>query len=101
MPTYEYECNNGHTFEVFQRITDEPLKRCKVCRAGAKRLISAANFILKGGGWYADGYSSGNGKRQGGGGEAAGGPSDAAKSESKSKSDSKTSTSSKAGSEAS
>ena len=58
MPTYEYECTKGHTFEVVQRITDEPLKRCKVCRAKAQRLISASNFILKGGGWYSDGYSS-------------------------------------------
>jgi putative FmdB family regulatory protein len=58
MPTYEYECTNGHTFEVVQRITADPLKRCKVCRAKATRLISAANFILKGGGWYSDGYSS-------------------------------------------
>ncbi len=58
MPTYEYECTNGHSFEVVQRITEDPLKRCKVCRAKAQRLISASNFILKGGGWYSDGYSS-------------------------------------------
>ncbi len=58
MPTYEYECTNGHTFEVVQRITEDALKRCKVCRAKAQRLISASNFILKGGGWYSDGYSS-------------------------------------------
>lgn len=57
MPTYEYECTNGHTFEVVQRMTDEPLKRCKKCRAKAQRLISAPSFILKGGGWYSDGYS--------------------------------------------
>ncbi|MBW2280255.1 MAG: zinc ribbon domain-containing protein [Deltaproteobacteria bacterium] len=62
MPTYEYECTQGHTFEVVQRITADPLKRCKVCRAKAKRLISSANFILKGGGWYSDGYSSGGPK---------------------------------------
>ncbi len=59
MPTYEYECTKGHTFEVVQRITEEPLKRCKICRAKAQRLISAPRFILKGGGWYSDGYSSG------------------------------------------
>lgn len=61
MPTYEYECTKGHTFEVVQRITEEPLTRCQVCKAKAKRLISSANFILKGGGWYSDGYSSGKG----------------------------------------
>ena len=58
MPTYEYECTNGHTFEVVQRITAEPLKRCTVCRSKVTRLISATNFILKGRGWYSDGYSS-------------------------------------------
>jgi putative FmdB family regulatory protein len=58
MPTYEYECSKGHTFEVEQSINDEPLKRCKVCRAKVHRLISASHFILKGSGWYADGYGS-------------------------------------------
>jgi putative FmdB family regulatory protein len=58
MPTYEYECTNGHHFEVEQSIKDAPLKRCKVCRAKVQRLISASNFILKGSGWYADGYGS-------------------------------------------
>ena len=58
MPTYEYECSNGHHFEVEQSIKDPALKRCKVCRAKAHRLISASHFILKGSGWYADGYGS-------------------------------------------
>jgi len=58
MPTYEYECSKGHVFEVEQSITAEPLKRCKVCRAKVHRLISASHFILKGSGWYADGYGS-------------------------------------------
>ncbi len=60
MPTYEYECNNGHLFEVEQRISDDPLERCQQCRAKARRLISATSFILKGGGWYSDGYSGGS-----------------------------------------
>ncbi len=66
MPTYEYECTNGHRFEVVQRITEDPLKRCKVCRSKVRRLISASAFILKGGGWYSDGYSSspGNGSKE-------------------------------------
>ena len=62
MPTYEYECAEGHTFEVVQRITEDPLTHCQVCKAKAKRLISSANFILKGGGWYSDGYSRGQKK---------------------------------------
>jgi putative FmdB family regulatory protein len=62
MPTYEYECTKGHTFEVVQRITEDSLTHCQVCRAKAKRVISSANFILKGGGWYSDGYASGKKK---------------------------------------
>ena len=58
MPTYEYECTKGHHFETTQRITDPPLQRCEICRSKVRRLISATNFILKGGGWYGDGYSS-------------------------------------------
>ena len=63
MPTYEYECSKGHQFEVEQSINDAPLQRCKICRAKVHRLISASHFILKGGGWYADGYGS---KKSGG-----------------------------------
>ena len=70
MPTYEYECSKGHTFEVVQRITAEPLKRCKICRSKAQRLIQASNFILKGGGWYSDGYGSAKASSSKGGGDA-------------------------------
>lgn len=58
MPTYEYECSKGHRFEVEQSINDPALKRCRVCRSKVQRLISASAFILKGGGWYSDGYGS-------------------------------------------
>ncbi|MCC6640402.1 MAG: zinc ribbon domain-containing protein [Deltaproteobacteria bacterium] len=64
MPTYEYRCEKcGHEFEREQRITEEPVKKCPSCRAPrAKRLISATSFVLKGGGWYSDLYSSAKGK---------------------------------------
>jgi putative FmdB family regulatory protein len=60
MPVYEYACEKcGHEFEVSQRITDEPIKTCPVCRARkVKRLISQTSFVLKGSGWYSDLYSS-------------------------------------------
>jgi len=58
MPTYEYECTKGHQFEVEQSMHDPALKRCRICRSKAQRLISASSFILKGGGWYSDGYGS-------------------------------------------
>ncbi|MCS6800075.1 MAG: zinc ribbon domain-containing protein [Myxococcota bacterium] len=60
MPTYEYGCDAcGGRFEREQRIVDPPLRDCPLCGASqARRLISQGNFILKGGGWYADLYSS-------------------------------------------
>ncbi len=67
MPVYEYACTKcGHEFEAAQRITDEPIKTCPVCRARkVKRLISQTSFVLKGGGWYSDLYaSSGKGKEK-------------------------------------
>ena len=66
MPTYDYECSKGHQFEAQQPITDEPLERCTICGAKAHRLISATNFILKGSGWYSDGYSSSSGEKKAG-----------------------------------
>ena len=60
MPTYDYQCQKcGFEFEREQRITEDAIKTCPKCKARkAKRLLSAPNFILKGGGWYADGYGS-------------------------------------------
>lgn len=65
MPTYEYRCDKcGHEFEREQRITEDPIKSCPKCRAQkARRLISVTSFVLKGGGWYSDLYSSGGGKK--------------------------------------
>jgi putative FmdB family regulatory protein len=69
MPTYEYGCSEcGHEWEEIQRITAPSLEVCPKCgKTSAHRLISAGTgFILKGGGWYSDLYSSSNGaKKQG------------------------------------
>ena len=59
--TYEYVCTAcGHGWEAEQAISASPLKTCPQCGTDhAKRQISGgAGFILKGGGWYADGYGS-------------------------------------------
>lgn len=59
--TYEYVCQEcRHQWEAEQSIKEKPLKSCPSCGAeAAKRLISGGTgFLLKGGGWYADGYGS-------------------------------------------
>jgi putative FmdB family regulatory protein len=61
VPTYDYICTKcHHSWELEQRIVEDPVRKCPKCRANtAKRQISSgAGFILKGGGWYADGYGS-------------------------------------------
>jgi putative FmdB family regulatory protein len=60
MPTYEYRCDAcGHTFEIEQRITEDRLSKCPKCKKQKLvRLVGTGNFILKGGGWYADLYAS-------------------------------------------
>ena len=54
MPIYEYQCEAcGYKFEKLQKISDDPLKVCPSCGASKlSKLVSAAAFRLKGGGWY-------------------------------------------------
>lgn len=55
MPIYEYQCSScHHTFDVIQKMSDEPVNVCPECsRETAVKLVSAAGFQLKGTGWYA------------------------------------------------
>ena len=62
MPTYEYGCESCGTFEVTQRITDKPLRRCPTCKGKVAKLISSTSFQLKGSGWYVTDYA---GKKDG------------------------------------
>jgi len=75
MPTYDYQCGKcGFEFERQQRITEDPIKTCPECKSRkAKRLLSASRFILKGSGWYADGYGSSAPDSSGSGGESGSG----------------------------
>lgn len=53
MPTYEYRCPQGHKFDLFQRISDEPGANCPECGEAAERHISGgAGFLFKGDGFY-------------------------------------------------
>ena len=64
MPFYEYQCSNcGHEEEVLQKISDKPLKKCPACgKSTMQKLVSAAAFRLKGGGWYETDFKAGPGK---------------------------------------
>lgn len=60
MPTYEYECLRcGHRFDLFQKISEPPRKRCPKCRGKIQRRIgTGAGVIFKGPGFYATDYRS-------------------------------------------
>lgn len=57
MPIYEYQCQKCGTFEVTQRITENPLGKCPTCKGKVKKLISNTSFQLKGTGWYVTDYA--------------------------------------------
>ena len=66
MPTYEYECRKGHSFEKFQKMTDKPRARCPVCGEPATRKISGgAGLVFRGSGFYITDYGKdGKGPRK-------------------------------------
>ncbi len=84
MPIYEYECREcGHVFDALQKMSDNVLRDCPDCgKPELRKLLSAPNFRLKGGGWYetdfkdknkrnlADGGDSGKAKTTSGNGES-------------------------------
>ena len=66
MPIYEYRCQKcGEQFEVIQKFSDRPLRRCRSCKGKLEKLISRSSFSLKGGGWYAEGYGGAKSRRSG------------------------------------
>lgn len=63
MPIYEYKCLKCNLqFEILQKISDAPLKKCEECGGDVKKQISAPAFRLKGSGWYETDYKTGNKK---------------------------------------
>ena len=70
MPIYEYRCPNGHTFELFQKMSDAPAETCPTCGAGpVEKLLFPVAVHFKGSGFYSTDY--GRGKRKPKDGEAA------------------------------
>ncbi len=68
MPFYEYRCGScGHEFEAMQKISDAPLTDCPACaKSELVKLVSAAGFRLKGGGWYETDFKGGAKKKDSG-----------------------------------
>ena len=64
MPIYEYRCAGcGYEMDKLQKISDPPLTDCPACgRSALQKLVSAAGFRLKGGGWYETDFKSGKKK---------------------------------------
>jgi putative FmdB family regulatory protein len=60
MPTYDYRCPNGHTFEIFQRMSDPPPEACEVCNAApVERVLFPVAVHFKGSGFYSTDYGRG------------------------------------------
>jgi putative FmdB family regulatory protein len=64
MPTYEYRCTNGHTFEAIQSMSDDPLTKCEVCGAPVQRVLHAPAVQFKGSGFYNTDYGTRNRQRE-------------------------------------
>ena len=63
MPIYEYRCPNGHTFEIFQRMSDAPIEVCSVCGAGpVEKILFPVAVHFKGSGFYSTDYGRGSRK---------------------------------------
>src|SRR6202030_1314496 len=62
MPTYEYRCTKGHTFDVFQSMSDDPVSVCEVCGRPVVRVLHSPAVHFKGSGFYNTDY--GTKKRQ-------------------------------------
>jgi len=56
MPFYEYRCEKGHTFEVMQKMTDDPVTNCQTCDAKVQRVFHPVAVHFKGSGFYNTDY---------------------------------------------
>ena len=56
MPFYEYRCEKGHTFEVKQKMTDDPVTTCQTCDAKVQRVFHPVAVHFKGSGFYNTDY---------------------------------------------
>jgi putative FmdB family regulatory protein len=59
MPIYEYKCENGHVFDVMQKLSDDPLASCIECGAPVRKVLHPVNISFKGAGFYSTDYKGG------------------------------------------
>ena len=64
MPIYEYRCENGHLFEVMQKIADPPVTSCQTCEAPVERVFHPIAVHFKGSGFYNTDYGTAKRKRE-------------------------------------
>ena len=58
MPIYEYKCENGHVFDVMQKLSDDPLTSCIECGAPVRKVLHPVSISFKGSGFYSTDYKS-------------------------------------------
>jgi putative FmdB family regulatory protein len=95
MPIYEYRCEEGHLFEVMQKITDDPVTSCETCGAPVQRVFHPIAVHFKGSGFYNTDYGTARRKRETEASAKEGADKRDAKQSEKKSSDSKSETSSK------
>src|SRR4051794_40116925 len=64
LPIYEYRCENGHLFEVMQKITEPPLTECNECGAAVVKVLHSPAVHFKGSGFYNTDYGTSKRKRE-------------------------------------
>ncbi len=58
MPIYEYKCENGHVFDIMQRMIEDPLTECVQCGAPVRKVLHPVGISFKGSGFYSTDYSN-------------------------------------------
>lgn len=57
MPIYEYKCENGHVFDVMQKLSEDPLESCVQCGAPVRKVLHPVGISFKGSGFYSTDYT--------------------------------------------
>jgi putative FmdB family regulatory protein len=58
MPIYEYKCENGHLFDIMQKLSEDPLTTCVECGAPVRKVLHPVGISFKGSGFYSTDYSN-------------------------------------------